>query len=189
MAERADRYDDLTRPATVPPPGTPAGIRVAYVSVTLPPQRRPPERAATPGRTLAGRTLGTPERSGRPALVAYCWCKIEDGRGLGFRISDIKLMFDGRRFFLNYPAEVREVKCGGCGGTNKPRATYCNWCGRATAATEPPSYHDLIFPLNGPSNELLLAALVPAYEDARTAADGDPRHTPRPSAAADVSKN
>jgi len=172
------RYDDLTRPATVPPDGTPPGLRVAYISVTLPAGVADAARA-TPGRSIAGR-LGGPDRPGRPVLVAFGWVKIEDGGGLGFRISDLRLMRDGRGFFLNYPQEVREAKCR-CGGTNKPKARFCNWCGVSLEAGEPAGYHDLIFPLNKPSHELVLAAMVAAYEDALAEARGTP-NPPRPAA-------
>ena len=182
-----NRYEDLTRPAT-PAPGAPPGLRVAFVSVTLPAGVREAATVRpTSGRTLAGQA---PDRPGRPVVAAYGWVKIEDGAGLGFRISDLRLMRDGRGFFLNYPQEVREVRCQ-CGGTNKPRAKYCNWCGCETKPADAAGYHDLIFPLNKPSNALILEAMVTAYEDALAQARGVPpvpRYTPPPAAAAVASK-
>lgn len=131
-------------PQTITPAA--AGMRVSYVEMTLP---QNPERYV-PG-------------SKRPALLAYCWVQIEDAAGHRFAISDIRLKQNATGHFLDYPAEVREIKCGECAGRNKPKARFCNWCGKPKTVYLDNPHNDLIRPCNKPTGEMVLSAVLAAY--------------------------
>ena len=150
-----------TQTAGAPVVRIPVGMEVTFVGMTLP---HSGDRGAKP--PSVGRKLAAPLASaaGRPIVLAYCWVKIEDARGHGFVVSDLRLMSNGREMFLNFPSEVRKLACRNCGGRNVPRAKFCNWCGLAVEGGAV-DYHDLFRPSNDRTAAMILSAVQLEYAE------------------------
>ena len=161
-----------TNPPETTPPRTatagtaviriPVSLAVTHVGMTLPHANDSGAAPPRAGRRLTGHTAKPPGEAGRPVVLAYCWIKLEDSRGHGIVISDLRLMTNGREQFINYPSEVRKLSCRQCSGKNVPRAKFCNWCGLAVDAG-PIEYHDTVRPNNDRTAAMILEAVQKEY--------------------------
>lgn len=151
----------MTQTAAAPVVRIPVSMEVTFVGMTLPHTNDRGAKPPATGRKLAAQSAPAAV-AGRPMVLAYCWVKIEDSRGHGLIVSDLRLMTNGREQFINYPTEVRKLACRHCDGRNIPRAKFCNWCGLAIEGG-PVDYHDVLKPNNERTATMILTAVQKAY--------------------------
>lgn len=142
----------------------PSGIRVAHVEITLPGGFTRIGPAANPDAAIPASVKMT-----EPALLAFVKLTIEDGAGIGYTFTNLRLLRGPNGWSLTMPTDPKRPTCthdhGGrpCGGRNVPLANYCNWCGGPLAPVRDPIYHEVVRCVNAPSASLLLSAVLAAY--------------------------
>lgn len=149
--------------------GNAGGIRAAYVEITFPGGFDRFGPAADPDGAIPASAMPA-----EPVMLAYAWARIEDGLGIGYTFSDLRLLRGEPGWSLALPADTKRPKCihnvGGktCNGRNHPRANYCNWCGGPLKPEPEPRYHEFVRCMNEASYKLLLDAVLAAYRVAYT---------------------
>jgi stage V sporulation protein G len=111
-----------------------------------------------------------PARDGHPRVVAYASIAIGDV----FVVHDVKLLVNGREYFVAMPSKRIADRCPGCEAKNHLKARFCNYCGirlgdgRAAMGSKGRErlFADLAHPIDRGVRSEVEAAVIAAYRQA-----------------------
>lgn len=123
------------------------------------------------GFRVSGVWLTYPDRP-LGSVVAFASVRVDDGRGFGFTVSDVRLLWDEGfgKYWVQMPNEPKREACPHlthgrpCGCKNPTKANYCNACGGPLVPSHRHAFTDLVAPLNTATRDMLLAALIERHE-------------------------